>query len=65
MYCCVEFSNAVIDGFFREGEEIKGWVIWGADDGGCEIVGYEELPLRFCPFCGKKLEVPGTDRYSG
>ena len=49
--CCAEFNdvlmmNDIRQGVIQDGKELFIW--W--DDGDC-------TPLRFCPCCGKRLEV--------
>jgi hypothetical protein len=56
-YCCTNMGEAWRDGFIGFGErefnlgEITEVCIYKYAYGG-----YDEMPIKFCPFCGKQIE---------
>ena len=63
--CCDEFRDAFESTFAQPIDEPTGWVLYGTDHA-TVAVGQPELrywPIRFCPFCGRRLTLPPADRF--
>jgi hypothetical protein len=61
--CCDEFGDAVATTFAEPIDEPTGWVLYGTDHT-TVAAGQPELrywPIRFCPFCGRRLTLPRPD----
>jgi hypothetical protein len=51
VYCCAEFAEHINRGFGGLAQEDGDWFVAGCCNHCC-VIGV----VRFCPFCGKKLE---------